>query len=81
MALSPCLDPTDEDAWLREHQRWIEDGEARAPCEARVRQSFRTRTGNAPPRNSSRRFARRLVTAFGEARPIGRLDGCRAWRA
>jgi glycosyltransferase involved in cell wall biosynthesis len=38
--LSPCLDPTDEDAWFRELQCWIEDGETRAPYEARVRQSF-----------------------------------------
>ncbi|HEY4408039.1 MAG TPA: glycosyltransferase family 1 protein [Xanthobacteraceae bacterium] len=38
--LAPCLDPTDEDAWFRELERWIKDGGARAPYEARVRQSF-----------------------------------------
>ena len=38
--LSPCLDPADEDAWYGEIKRWIEDPQARAPCEARIRQSF-----------------------------------------
>jgi glycosyltransferase involved in cell wall biosynthesis len=38
--LSPCLDPTDEDAWYAEIERWIEDPQARAPYEARICQSF-----------------------------------------
>ena len=38
--LSPCLDPTDEDAWYGEIERWIEDPQARAPYETRIRQSF-----------------------------------------
>ncbi len=38
--LSPCLDPTDEDAWYGEIGRWIEDPQARALCEARIRRSF-----------------------------------------
>jgi glycosyltransferase involved in cell wall biosynthesis len=37
---SPCLDPSDEDAWFRELERWIEHREARAPFEARIRRSF-----------------------------------------
>ena len=39
--LSPCLDPADEDAWYDEIKLWIEDPLARAPYEARIRQSFR----------------------------------------
>jgi hypothetical protein len=38
--LSPCLDPTDEDAWFRELECWIENGEARAQYEKRIRRSF-----------------------------------------
>lgn len=38
--LSPCLDPTDEDAWCREIRRWIEDPAARQPYEDRIRTSF-----------------------------------------
>lgn len=38
--LSPCLDPTDEEAWFTQLARWIEDSGARAPYEARIRESF-----------------------------------------
>jgi glycosyltransferase involved in cell wall biosynthesis len=39
--LSPCLDPADDDAWYREIERWIEEPAARAPYEARIRDSFK----------------------------------------
>jgi len=39
--LSPCLDPTDGEAWRRMLQTWIEDPSARAVYEERVRTSFR----------------------------------------
>ncbi len=38
--LSPCLDPDDEEAWFVALKSWIEDPEARAPYEARIRDSF-----------------------------------------
>jgi glycosyltransferase involved in cell wall biosynthesis len=38
--LSPCLDPYDEEAWFIAIKRWIEDPEARAPYEERIRSSF-----------------------------------------
>ena len=37
---SPCLDPTDEDAWYRAMKQWIEDPEARAPFEHKIRTGF-----------------------------------------
>jgi glycosyltransferase involved in cell wall biosynthesis len=37
---SPCLDPGDEAAWFAILKTWIEDPEARAPYEARIRDSF-----------------------------------------
>jgi glycosyltransferase involved in cell wall biosynthesis len=39
-ALSPCLPAGDRQAWLTTIQRWIEDNDARAPYEARIRASF-----------------------------------------
>jgi glycosyltransferase involved in cell wall biosynthesis len=38
--LSPCLDVADEAAWVALLERWIEDPQARAGDEARIRQSF-----------------------------------------
>jgi glycosyltransferase involved in cell wall biosynthesis len=38
---SPCLDPTDGEAWRRMLATWIEDPAARAVYEARIRASFR----------------------------------------
>src|SRR5262249_18734527 len=38
--LSPCLDPTDEDAWFETLQEWIDDPRIRAQHEARIRASF-----------------------------------------
>jgi glycosyltransferase involved in cell wall biosynthesis len=38
--LGPCLDPTDEDAWLQELKRWIEDPDIRAHYEATIRTKF-----------------------------------------
>jgi glycosyltransferase involved in cell wall biosynthesis len=40
---SPCLDPTDDEAWRRMLQTWIEDPAARAVYEARIRTSFHHR--------------------------------------
>jgi glycosyltransferase involved in cell wall biosynthesis len=40
---SPCLDPTDVDAWETMLRLWIEEPQARAPYEAKIRSSF-----NAP---------------------------------
>ncbi len=37
---SPCLDPADEDAWYRAMKQWIEDPEARAPFEHKIRTGF-----------------------------------------
>ena len=39
--LSPCLDPTDSEAWRRMLETWINDPTARAVYEARIRASFR----------------------------------------
>jgi glycosyltransferase involved in cell wall biosynthesis len=39
--LSPCLDPTDIDAWRHMLETWIEDPAARANYETRIRASFR----------------------------------------
>jgi glycosyltransferase involved in cell wall biosynthesis len=39
-SLSPCLPATDMQAWLTTIQRWIEDDDARAPYEAKIRASF-----------------------------------------
>lgn len=39
-ALSPCLDPDDEEAWFVALKSWIEDPATRAPYEARIRDSF-----------------------------------------
>jgi hypothetical protein len=38
---SPCLDPTDGEAWQRMLETWIEDPAARAVYETRIRASFR----------------------------------------
>jgi len=38
---SPCLDPTDGEAWRRMLETWIEDPAARAVYETRIRASFR----------------------------------------
>jgi glycosyltransferase involved in cell wall biosynthesis len=38
---SPCLDPTDGEAWRRTLETWIEDPAARAIYETRIRTSFR----------------------------------------
>jgi glycosyltransferase involved in cell wall biosynthesis len=38
---SPCLDPTDVEAWRHMLETWIEDPAARAVYEARIRTSFR----------------------------------------
>jgi glycosyltransferase involved in cell wall biosynthesis len=40
---SPCLDPTDMEAWQRMLATWIEDPAARHPYETRIRTSFRPR--------------------------------------
>lgn len=42
--LSPCLDPTDMEAWRRTLATWIEDPSVRLPYEARIRDSFRPRS-------------------------------------
>ena len=39
-SLSPCLPAADKQAWLGAIQRWIEDDDARAPYEAKIRASF-----------------------------------------
>jgi hypothetical protein len=39
-SLSPCLPATDMQAWLATIQRWIEDDDARAPYETKIRSSF-----------------------------------------
>jgi glycosyltransferase involved in cell wall biosynthesis len=41
--LSPCLDPTDAEAWRSMLEKWIEDPAARTPFETRIRTSFRHR--------------------------------------
>jgi glycosyltransferase involved in cell wall biosynthesis len=38
--LSPCLSPTDPEAWFAMIKRWIEDASARAIYEERIRESF-----------------------------------------
>jgi glycosyltransferase involved in cell wall biosynthesis len=38
--LSPCLDPTHEDAWFETLKRWIEDPSLRSQHEARIRANF-----------------------------------------
>jgi len=38
---SPCLDPTDGEAWRRMLEAWIQDPVARTVYEARIRNSFR----------------------------------------
>jgi len=38
---SPCLDPTDGEAWRRMLETWIEDPAARAVYETRIRTAFR----------------------------------------
>lgn len=38
--LSPCLDLADEEAWFAMLKRWIEGPAARAPYEAKIRDSF-----------------------------------------
>jgi glycosyltransferase involved in cell wall biosynthesis len=38
---SPCLDPTDSEAWRHMLETWIEDPAARAAYETRIRTSFR----------------------------------------
>jgi glycosyltransferase involved in cell wall biosynthesis len=38
---SPCLDPEDGEAWRSMLQAWIEDPQARAPYEERIRSTFR----------------------------------------
>src|SRR5260370_26866943 len=38
---SPCLDPTDCEAWRRRLETWIEDPAARAVYQTRIRASFR----------------------------------------
>ena len=40
-AFAPCLDPTDEEAWLREVRRWILDPAARRGYEDKIRAGFR----------------------------------------
>lgn len=40
---SPCLDPTDTEAWRGMLEKWIEDPAARVPFETRIRTSFRHR--------------------------------------
>jgi glycosyltransferase involved in cell wall biosynthesis len=40
-AFAPCLDPTDEDAWLSELRRWILDPAARRGYEDKIRAEFR----------------------------------------
>jgi glycosyltransferase involved in cell wall biosynthesis len=40
---SPCLDPTDTEAWRRMLAAWIEEPAARLPYETRIRTSFRPR--------------------------------------
>jgi glycosyltransferase involved in cell wall biosynthesis len=41
---SPCLDPTDTEAWRRMLATWIEVPAARLPYETRIRTSFRPRS-------------------------------------
>lgn len=38
--LSPCLDPTDEDAWYETMKRWIDDPDDRVQCETMVAAGF-----------------------------------------
>jgi glycosyltransferase involved in cell wall biosynthesis len=38
---SPCLDPTDEEAWYEAIRLWIESPQARAPYEQKIRDHFR----------------------------------------
>jgi glycosyltransferase involved in cell wall biosynthesis len=44
--LSPCLDPTDEEAWYVELKRWMTDASARAGYEDKIRTKFRHPTWN-----------------------------------
>ena len=39
--LSPCLDPTDEQAWYKIIKKWIESPKARIPYEEEIRLRFR----------------------------------------
>ena len=43
---SPCLNPTDTEAWRATLEKWIEDPAARVPFETRIRTSFRHRDWN-----------------------------------
>jgi glycosyltransferase involved in cell wall biosynthesis len=42
--LSPCLDPTDEQAWYDTMRQWIESPQVRAPYEREIRARFRHQT-------------------------------------
>jgi len=44
---SPCLPPTDSEAWFLTLEQWIGDADARAPYEAAIRDSFRPLTWDA----------------------------------
>jgi glycosyltransferase involved in cell wall biosynthesis len=39
--LSPCLDPTDEEAWYEKMRQWIESPQVRLPYEREIRARFR----------------------------------------
>ena len=41
---SPCLDPTDEDAWFELMRSWIVDQTARQSYEARIHDAFKPRS-------------------------------------
>jgi glycosyltransferase involved in cell wall biosynthesis len=64
--LSPCLDPTDEDAWYRAKEQWIECPQTRKPFEEAVQRRFRH--GPRPLRSS---FRKPLRVASREAVPTG----------
>jgi len=43
---SPCIAPTDEEAWYRTMKQWIEDPAVRAPFEEKIRTAFNPPTWN-----------------------------------
>ena len=57
---SPCLDPTDEEAWYMTLKEWITNPDARVPYEAAIRNRFRTVTW---PESAAEVF--RIVAAGG----------------
>jgi glycosyltransferase involved in cell wall biosynthesis len=49
--LSPCLDPTDDDAWYRTIKQWIECPQERVPFEQAIEQRFQHPTWSAAAAN------------------------------